>query len=73
MIMMLSQDNRLAMKIANKQVYVANKYIIAFNTLITAAMYSRKCTCLDKITIYLKLQDDNNLSHASSRDVSTSK
>ena len=73
MIMMLRQDNRIAMKIANKQMYAANKCITTFNTVITAAMYSRKCTCLDKITRYLKLQDDNNLSHASSRDVSTSK
>ena len=71
--MMLRQDNRLAMKIANKQVYVANKYITAFNTVMTTAMYSRKYTCLDKITRYLKLQDNNNLSHASSRDVLTSK
>jgi len=71
--MILRQGNRLAMKFANKQVYVTNKYITTFNTVITTAMYSRKCTCLDKITRYIKIQYDNNLSHSSYRIVSTNK
>jgi hypothetical protein len=57
MILVLQQDSELAIKISSKQEYAANeKCITTLSTVNKAAIYLRKCTGIDNITRYLKLQ-----------------